>query len=165
MSSTSSRPGPERRVLAIACDHAGYGLKIEILKVLDDLKVPVEDLGCAPGESVDYPVYGKKVVEAVLAQPGRLGILICGTGLGMSILANRFPGIRAALCHDLFSAMMSRKHNDANLLVLGGRVIGPGLAQEIVRLWLTTPFEGGRHQKRLDLLEQLAAKARPLPVR
>ena len=161
MSSVSSPPGPaEPETLAIACDHAGHGLKREILKFLQELKVPFADLGCAnPDASVHYPLYGKKVVDAVLARPHSRGILICGTGIGMSIMANRFPGIRAALCHDIFSAMMSRRHNDANLLVMGGRVIGADLGKEIVRTWLGTPFEGGRHQERLDLLEQLAQEA------
>lgn len=161
MSSTSPRPMPavEPQVVAIGCDHAGHGLKREIVKLLQELKVPVQDLGCASAEeSVHYPIYGKKVVEAVLALPQGRGILICGTGLGMSIMANRFPGIRAALCHDLYTAMMSRRHNDANLLVMGGRVIGVDLGKEIVRVWLATPFEGGRHQERLDLLEQLAQR-------
>jgi ribose 5-phosphate isomerase B len=161
MSSVSSPPGPaEPEIIAIGCDHAGHGLKREILKLLRELKVPHEDLGCAsPDESVHYPLYGKKVVQAVLARPHARGILICGTGLGMSIMANRFPGIRAALCHDIFSAMMSRRHNDSNLLVMGGRVIGPDLGKEIVRTWLATPFDGGRHQERLNLLEQLAQEA------
>ena len=128
MSSVLSPPGPaEPETIAIGCDHAGHGLKREILKLLHELKVGAVDLGCAsPDESVHYPLYGKKVVQAVLARPHSRGILICGTGLGMSIMANRFPGIRAALCHDIFSAMMSRRHNDANLLVMGGRVIGAG---------------------------------------
>ena len=161
MSSVSSPPGPaEPEIIAIGCDHAGHGLKREVVKLLRQLKVPYEDLGCAsPDASVHYPIYGKKVVDAVLARPHARGILICGTGLGMSIMANRFPGIRAALCHDIFSAMMSRRHNDANLLVMGGRVIGADLGQEVVRVWLTTPFEGGRHQERLNLLEQLAQEA------
>ncbi len=161
MSSVSSPPGPpEPETIAIGCDHAGHGLKREILKLLHELKVPCRDLGCAtPDESVHYPLYGKKVVEAIQARPQSRGILICGTGLGMSIMANRFPGIRAALCHDLFSAIMSRRHNNANLLVMGGRIIGPDLGREIVRVWLNTPFDGGRHQERLDLLEQLAARA------
>jgi ribose 5-phosphate isomerase B len=161
MSSVSSKPGPpDPEIIAIACDHAGHGLKREILKFLHELKVPHEDLGCAsPDESVHYPLYGKKVVEALLARPQARGILICGTGLGMSIMANRFPGIRAALCHDLFAAIMSRRHNNSNLLVMGGRVIGPDLGKEIVRVWLNTPFDGGRHQERLDLLERLARGA------
>jgi ribose 5-phosphate isomerase B len=160
MSSISSRPGPEPETIAIACDHAGYSLKREILQLLRELEAPVTDLGCASSdESVHYPLFGKKVVDALRARPQSKGILICGTGLGMSMLANRFPGIRAALCHDLYTAMMSRRHNNANLLVLGGRIIGPDLGKEIVRVWLSTPFEGGRHQERLDLLEQLAQEA------
>ncbi len=157
MSSVSSPPGrPEPEIIAIACDHAGYHLKKEIFRFLQELKTPVTDLGCASAEeSVHYPLYGKKVVDAILARPQYRGILICGTGLGMSIVANRFPGIRAALCHDIYTAIMSRRHNDSNLLVMGGRVIGPDLAKEIVRTWLATPFEGGRHQERLDLLERL----------
>ena len=158
MSSTSPKPMPaEEDTLAIACDHAGHGLKREIIKLLQELQVPVTDLGCASAEeSVHYPIYGKKVVDALLSRPHCRGILICGTGLGMSILANRFPGIRAALCHDIFTAIMSRRHNDSNLLVMGGRVIGPDLGREIVKAWLATPFEGGSHQERLELLEQLA---------
>jgi ribose 5-phosphate isomerase B len=163
MSSTSSTPGPpEPEVIAIGCDHAGHGLKREVLKLLHELKVPVTDLGCAsPDESVHYPLYGKKVVETLKARPQGRGILICGTGLGMSMMANRFPGIRAALCYDIYTAIMSRRHNNSNLLVLGGRVIGPDLAREIVLAWLRTPFEGGRHQQRLDLLEELARGANP----
>jgi ribose 5-phosphate isomerase B len=161
MSSISSPPGPvEPEIIAIGCDHAGHGLKREILRLLHELKVPHEDLGCAsPDESVHYPLYGKKVVDAMLARPQARGILICGTGLGMSIMANRFPGIRAALCHDIFSAIMSRRHNNSNLLVMGGRVIGPDLGREIVKTWLNTPFDGGRHQERLDLLERLVQEA------
>jgi ribose 5-phosphate isomerase B len=162
MSSVSSKPGPDPEVIAIACDHAGHGLKTEILKLLRELQFQVTDLGCASAtESVHYPLYGKKVVDALLARPRSRGILICGTGLGMSIAANRFPGIRAALCHDMFTAILSRRHNDSNLLVLGGRIIGPDLGKEIVRVWLQTSFEGGRHQERLNLLEQLAREARP----
>ncbi len=104
MSSISSRPGPEPETIAIACDHAGYSLKREILQLLRELEAPVTDLGCASSdESVHYPLFGKKVVDALLARPQSKGILICGTGLGMSMLANRFPGIRAALCHDLYT--------------------------------------------------------------
>ncbi|MGQ9688943.1 MAG: ribose 5-phosphate isomerase B [Desulfobaccales bacterium] len=157
MSSTSSRPGPEDEIIAIASDHAGYHLKTEVIRVLTDLGVRVEDLGCSnPDESVHYPVFGKKVVDMVLERPRCRGILICGTGLGMSMIANRFPGIRAALCYDVTTAAMSRRHNDSNLLVMGGRMIGPQLAREIVHTWLSTPFEGGRHKDRLELLEKLA---------
>lgn len=157
MLSTLSRHGPEAETIAIACDHAGYHLKTEVIRLLSELGMQVKDLGCtSPDESVHYPVFAKKVVDAVLEMPQGRGILICGTGLGMSIVANRFTGIRAALCYDVSTAAMSRRHNDANLLVLGGRMIGPHLAREIVHAWLTTPFEGGRHQERLDLLEKLA---------
>ena len=157
MSSTSSKPGPKQDIIAVACDHAGYQLKTEVVRLLGEFGVQVQDLGCSnPDESVHYPVFGKKVVDSILSRPSGRGILICGTGLGMSIIANRFPGIRAALCHDVSTAVMSRRHNDANLLVLGGRMIGPQLAREIVQAWLATPFDGGRHQDRLDLLEQLA---------
>jgi ribose 5-phosphate isomerase B len=164
MSLISSRPAPEPgEIIAIACDHAGFNLKQEIISLLQELHYKVRDLGCAgPAESVHYPLYGQKVVQEVLAHPQARGILICGTGLGMSILANRFPGIRAALCLEMFSAIMSRRHNDANVLVLGGRVTGPDLAREIARVWLSTPFDGGRHQQRLQLLEELAQEARPL---
>ena len=162
MSSVSSKPGLDPEVIAVACDHAGHGLKTEILKLLRELKVPVTDLGCASAEeSVHYPLYGKRVVDALLARPRSRGILICGTGLGMSIVANRFPGIRAALCHDMYTAILSRRHNDSNLLVMGGRIIGPDLGKEIVRVWLNTPFDGGRHQERLNLIEQLAREIRP----
>jgi ribose 5-phosphate isomerase B len=163
MSSTLSRPGPpEAEVIAIGCDHAGYHLKAEVFKLLHEMHLQVEDIGCnSPDVSVHYPLYGKKVVEAVLSRPQGRGILICGTGLGMSVIANRFSGIRAALCYDVYAAEMSRRHNDANLLVLGGRVLDPEKAREIVRVWLTTPFEGGRHQERLDLLEQLAREKTP----
>lgn len=157
MSSTLSRPGPEDQTIVIACDHAGYHLKNEVVRILQELGFQVEDLGCSSAEeSVHYPVFGKKVVDRILTRPGFRGILICGTGLGMSIMANRFPGIRAALCYDVSTAALSRRHNDANLLVLGGRMIGPHLAREIVETWLFTPFEGGRHQERLELLEKLA---------
>lgn len=143
--------------IVIGCDHAGYDLKQEIISFLASLNFTVQDVGCSNKEtSVDYPIYAQKVIQALRAEPGRRGILICGTGLGMSIMANRFPGIRAALCYNIYAASMSRRHNDANLLTLGGRVTGTGLAREIVRVWLTTPFEGGRHQDRLELIEHLS---------
>jgi ribose 5-phosphate isomerase B len=140
----------------LGCDHAGFALKKEIIGLLHDLSLPLQDLGCDCEEiSVHYPLYAYKVVQAILAQPGSRGILICGTGLGMSIAANRFPGIRAALCQELYIARMSRLHNDANLLVMGGRIVGPSLAREIVNVWLHTSFEGGRHQERLNLIDTL----------
>ena len=140
----------------LGCDHAGFALKQNLVKVLQDLSLTIRDLGCDCEEiSVNYPDFAYQVVQAILANPGSRGILICGTGLGMSITANRFPGIRAALCQELYTARMSRLHNDANLLVMGARIVGPGLAQEIVNVWLSTPFEGGRHQERLNQLETL----------
>lgn len=140
--------------LFLGSDHAGFELKEVVLRYLAAWPWPFQDLGCDCAEtSVHYPHYAHKVVQAVLANPGSRGILICGTGLGMSIAANRFPGIRAALCQELYTAQMSRLHNDANILVMGGRIVGSGLAREIVRVWLTTPFEGGRHQERLNLLD------------
>jgi ribose 5-phosphate isomerase B len=148
----------------LGCDHAGFALKKEISNFLQDLSLSVQDLGCdCEGISVHYPLYAHQVVQAVLAHPGSRGILICGTGLGMSITANRFPGIRAALCQEPYSARMSRLHNDANILVLGGRIIGPGLAREIVNVWLHTPFEGGRHQERLNLIDTLLNQVQEHP--
>ena len=157
MSSTLSRPGPpEPEIIVIGCDHAGYHLKAEIFQLLREMGYQVEDVGChRPDVSVHYPLYGKKVVEVVLSRPRARGVLICGTGLGMSVIANRFPGIRAALCHDVYTAEMSRRHNDANVLTLGARYIEPEKALEILDVWLKTPFEGGRHQRRVDKISKL----------
>ncbi len=138
----------------IGSDHAAFELKEKIKAFLVGKGIPVEDVGTSGTESVDYPDYGKQVASQVSAGRFPRGILLCGTGLGMSMVANRFPGVRAALCHDLFGAMMARKHNDANILVLGGRVTGDILAVEIVTAWLQTPFENGRHQNRLDQFSQ-----------
>ena len=137
--------------LAIGCDHGGFELKQEILKFLQTVSnIQVTDFGPANKDSVDYPDFGAKVSEAVSKGTMDRGILICGTGIGMSIVANRYPNVRAALCHDHFTAQMSREHNDANVLVMGERVIGKGVALDIVKTWLDTEFGGGRHQKRLD---------------
>ena len=136
--------------VVIGCDHAAVEMKEKIKAFLQSRQIEVEDAGTHGTESVDYPQFGAKVASAVSEGRHRRGILLCGTGLGMSMVANRFPGVRAALCNDLFSAAMARRHNDANILVLGGRVLGDVLAMEIVQTWLNTPFEGGRHQKRLD---------------
>ncbi len=142
--------------LAIGCDHGGWELKEEILKFLNKIaNVDVVDYGTNGRDSVDYPDFGRKVAEAVSKGTVDRGILICGTGIGMSIVANRFPKVRAALCHDHFTAQMSRLHNDANVLVMGDRVIGNGVALEIVKTWLDTEFEGGRHQTRLDKIRHL----------
>ena len=137
--------------LAIGCDHGGWELKQEILSFIKNIaNIDVTDYGVEGKESVDYPDYGRKVSEAVTSGSADRGILICGTGIGMSIVANRYPKVRAALCHDHFTARMSREHNDANVLVMGERVIGKGVALELVKTWLETEFAGGRHQKRLD---------------
>lgn len=137
--------------IAIGCDHGGIQLKQEIVSLLTEMGQAIDDRGCFSVESVDYPEFAKTVCDKVLSGECDRGILICGTGIGMSMVANRFDGIRAALCHELFTARMSREHNDANVLCLGARVIGPGLAREIVRTWVTTDFAGGRHQRRIDM--------------
>ena len=146
--------------IAIGCDHAGAALKNEILPVLKELSVEWINFGTDTEESVDYPDFGEKVSEAVSNGKVDRGLLICGTGIGMSIVANKFPGVRAALCSETFSAKMSRLHNDANILVLPGRVIDKETAKEIVKVWFTTPFEGGRHQKRLDKIKTIEAKVK-----
>ena len=139
--------------VAIGCDHGGIDLKDIIKSVLTDLGHEIDDQGCYSSESVDYPNFAKSV--SLLVKDGKCdrGILICGTGIGMSMAANRIPGIRAALCHEMFSARMSREHNDANILCLGARVIGQGLAAEVVKTWMTTDFVGGRHQRRIDMFK------------
>ena len=141
--------------IVIGCDHAAFVLKNIIRDYLTKKGVDVTDLGAFSLDSVDYPDIGMQVASRVSQGSGERGILLCGTGLGMSMVANRYPHVRAALCNDLFSALMSRRHNDANILVMGGRVIGDVLALEIVDTWLETPFEGGRHQRRLDMFDQL----------
>jgi len=137
--------------VAIGCDHGGIELKQTVVAVLQELGHEIEDQGCFSEESVDYPNFAQAVCSLVKDGSCERGILVCGTGLGMSMAANRYPEIRAALCAEMFSARMSREHNDANVLCLGARVTGPGLAAEIVRTWMTTDFAGGRHQRRIDM--------------
>ncbi len=144
--------------IAIGSDHAGFGLKEEILGLLKGLDIDIVDCGTNTTESVDYPDFGARVSELVSSGEAERGILVCGTGLGMSMVANKYPNVRAALCNDLFSAKMSRLHNDANILVMGGRVIGKDLAAEIVKVWLSTPFEGERHLKRLNKIKKIEEK-------
>lgn len=144
--------------VAIGCDHAGVSLKNETLSVLKELGITWKDFGTTTEESVDYPDFGEKVSGEVSKGNFERGILICGTGIGMSIVANKFPGVRAALCHESYSAKMSRLHNDANLLVLPSRTINEGTAKEIVKIWFTTSFEGGRHQRRLDKIKAIEAR-------
>lgn len=142
-------------MLAIACDHGGYELKLEILKHLKERGVKYIDYGCDSTASVDYPVYARKVTKAIKDGTCENGILICGTGIGISIAANKVPGIRAALCTDCFCAEATRLHNDANVLCMGGRVVGPGLAIKIVDTFLDTPFSNDeRHIRRINLIEE-----------
>lgn len=142
-------------MIAIGCDHAGLQLKQKVLAHLMERHITYHDVGTAKGMAVDYPVVATKVTDAIQAGDCERGILICGTGIGMSIAANKAHGIRAAVCHDTFSARMTRMHNDANVLCIGERVIGEGLALDIVDLFLDTVFEGGRHQRRVDLIMQI----------
>ena len=140
--------------IVIACDHGGFHLKRSLVEQLQNKPgMEVLDLGVDDPTSVDYPEYAKRLCTVLLSGEAQRGLLICGTGLGMSMAANRYPGIRAALCHDEFTARLSRRHNDANVLVLGGRVIGEAVATAIVDLWLEEPFDGARHQRRIHLLD------------
>ena len=141
--------------IGIASDHGGFNLKKDIISLLSELGYEVNDMGPASDDSVDYPDYGISVADAVTNNVVSRGIVLCGTGIGMSIVVNRFPGIRGTLCSDVYTAKLCREHNDSNILIMGGHVVGPGLAGEIVKVWLQTPFEGGRHQKRLDKITQL----------
>ncbi len=136
--------------IGIGCDHAGLEMKKEILALLDTLEVEYHDFGTDSNESVDYPDVARPVAEAVAAGEYDRGILVCGTGIGMEMTANRVPGIRAANCFNEYMARMARAHNDANVLALGERILGPGIAREIVKAWISTSFEGGRHQRRVD---------------
>ena len=144
--------------IAIACDHGGYELKLEIMKKLTEMGAEYVDFGTNSTESVDYPIYAEKVCEAITSGETELGILVCGTGIGMSMAANKCKGIRAAVCSDTFSARFTRLHNDANVLCMGGRVVGAGLACDMVDLFITTDFEGGRHQARIDKIMALENK-------
>ncbi|HMK37277.1 MAG TPA: ribose 5-phosphate isomerase B [Desulfomonilaceae bacterium] len=137
----------------IGSDHAGFGLKAFLKEKMRREGIDVLDVGCENEDSCDYPLFARKLCEDILKGAASRGILICGTGLGMSMAANRFPGIRAALCTVEFHARMSRAHNDSNVLVIGGRVTGSELALAILKTWLDTPFEGGRHQRRIDLMD------------
>ena len=137
--------------IIIGSDHGGFNLKTVIVKHLQELGYEVSDLGCYNTDSYDYPVIANAVAEKVLEKNAK-GILVCGTGIGVSIAANRHKGIRASHCTDTFTARMTRLHNDSNILCLGERITGTGLALDIVDIWLKTDFEGGRHQRRIDML-------------
>jgi ribose 5-phosphate isomerase B len=142
--------------IAIGADHAGYRLKDVIIPFIESLGHQVSDLGCNCEDSVDYPDYALSVCNQVVSGEVDKGILICGTGIGMTIAANKIPGIRCALVHDLFSAKATREHNDSNVLSMGERVVGPGVAQEIVKIWIETEFSAGvRHQNRVNKVKDL----------
>lgn len=142
-------------MIAIGCDHGGYEMKLEIIKYLEKKGLAYKDFGCASTESADYPVYGKAVAKAVAAGECEKGILVCGTGIGMSIAANKVAGVRCALCTDCFSAEVTRLHNDTNVLALGARVTGMSLALKIVDIWLNTQFsDDERHIRRISMLEE-----------
>jgi ribose 5-phosphate isomerase B len=141
--------------IAIASDHGGFDLKETVIAHLLNGGWEIDDLGTNNEDSVDYPDYGIKLAEIIANKKVERGIVFCGTGVGMSIVVNRFPGIRGTLCSDIYTAKMCRKHNDSNILIMGARVIGKGLASEIVDTWLNTAFEGGRHQRRLDKINEI----------
>ncbi len=144
--------------IALASDHAGYELKTAVAAYLRERGVPFEDFGCAAGESVDYVDYGARAARAVVAGACDRAILVCGTGIGMAITANKFKGLRATPCWSEFTAQVSRSHNDSNCLTLGGRTLTPDLALALVRIWLETPFEGGRHARRTGKISDIEAE-------
>ena len=141
--------------VAVGCDHGGFVLKDAVIGTLEELGAQVVDFGTYSTESVDYPVYGKKVADAVASGECDLGVLMCGTGIGISIAANKVKGIRAAVVTNEFMAEMTRRHNNANVIALGGRVITPEEAKVLVKAWYTAQFEGGRHQKRIDMITEI----------
>ncbi|MFB7138289.1 ribose 5-phosphate isomerase B [Gottfriedia sp. NPDC056225] len=140
--------------VAIASDHGGVNIRQEIMNLMDEMGIQYEDYGCECGTSVDYPDYAFPVAQKVASGEVDRGILICGTGIGMSIAANKVEGIRCALAHDTFSAKATRQHNNTNILAMGERVIGPGLARDIAKTWLLTEFEGGRHENRVNKITE-----------
>lgn len=146
------------KILALASDHGGYELKEEIKKYLDQSQIPYIDFGTDSLKSVNYPDYADKLCKAIQSGECYRGILFCGTGLGMSMAANKHKGIRAACCSDTFSAKLTRQHNDANVLCIGGRVVGVGLATDMVDLFVHTEFEGGRHSERIEMFMKLENK-------
>ena len=141
--------------IAVASDHGGFALKEVIVKYLEEAGYEVNNLGTYSEDSVDYPEYGKKCAEAVVSGEAQRGIVVCGTGIGISIAANKVKGARCALCTSTHMAEMTRRHNDANMIALGGRTTEEALALDIVKTWLDTEFEGGRHQRRVDMLDNM----------
>ena len=148
----------DKKIIAIARDHAGREMKEDLKEFLESIDVDVVDMGVNDDKSVDYPDYGIPLAEKVSKGEVPRGVLVCGTGIGMSILANKFKGVRAALVSDVFTARMAKEHNNANILVIGGRIVGNGLAREMLKTWLDAKFEGGRHQSRLDKITELEKK-------
>ncbi|HHU31726.1 MAG: ribose 5-phosphate isomerase B [Zhaonellaceae bacterium] len=144
--------------IAIGSDHGGFALKEKIIKFLEENNYHYKDFGTYDAASVDYPDYALQVAEAIAQGDYDRGILVCGTGIGIGIAANKVPGIRAALCNDTFSARASREHNDANILTIGERVVGPGLALDIVKVWLESEFSGGRHSRRVEKIREIEEK-------
>ncbi|MBZ4663928.1 MAG: ribose 5-phosphate isomerase [Caloramator sp.] len=144
--------------IALGCDHGGYNLKQAILEHLEKKGIEYKDFGCYSIESCDYPDFAEKVAESIVKGEYDCGILVCGTGIGISIAANKVPGIRAAHCTDTFSAKAARQHNNANILALGERITGIGLALDIVDAYLEAEFEGGRHQRRIDKIAEIEKK-------
>lgn len=142
-------------MIALACDHAALDMKEMVKSLLEERGIACRDFGTYSCDSCDYPVFAARAAQAVAAGDCERGIVICGTGIGVSMAANKVPGIRCALCSEPYSAKLTRQHNDSNMLALGARVIGMELARAIVETWLDTPFEGGRHQRRIDLLTKL----------
>ncbi|HCT64018.1 MAG TPA: ribose 5-phosphate isomerase B [Lachnospiraceae bacterium] len=141
-------------MIALGCDHGGYPLMKEVIKYLEDEGIEYKNFGTYSEESCDYPIFAKAVAKAIVTNECEKGILICGTGIGISITANKFKGVRAALCHDCFSAKATREHNNANILAMGARVVGAGLAIEIVKNFLETPFSNDeRHIRRINMIE------------
>ena len=156
---------PAKPRIAIGSDHAGFSVKEIIRKYLESAGYTVSDLGTSSEQSVDYPDYGKAVAEHVISKQADLGIAVCGSGIGISIAANKVPGIRAALAHDVHTARLAREHNDANVLALGGRILTSEAAIEMVQVFLTTAYLGGRHQRRLDKIAEIEKEERGTAAR
>lgn len=147
-----------KHMIAVSSDHAGYDLKCEIIAHLDEMNIPYSEMGCMDGSSFDYPLAAEEACNAILSGKADMAVLICGTGIGISMAANKFKGIRAAVCTNEYSAEFSRRHNDANVLCLGERVTGKGLACKITDTFIKTGFEGGRHSRRLDMIADIENK-------
>jgi len=147
-------------MIALGSDHGGLELKAVVLQLLEERGIAAQDMGTGNGDSVDYPDFAEKVALAVSRGEAECGVLICGTGIGMSIAANKYPGVRAALVTDDFMAQMAKEHNNANILVMGGRVMSDAAARSMVQIWLDTEYEGGRHQRRLDKIARIEEDVR-----